>query len=113
MWMEYVFNHIHVAHHGKGSASLHKCAFKFCVQKADLAFFVGADGLGIAFALKRGNERSGLFLPLALRAYHFVALFYASKGHLARVRRADDYFAVGRSLYFVQQCRYVYHAWVR
>ena len=98
-----------VTQHGQGRARLHKRAFQICINMAYFPFFRGADGFGVTFALQRGHKGAGFFLPEALRAQGHVPLVQSGEGHAPRMRGADDDFAVGRGLDFVQQCGDIDH----
>lgn len=70
----------HVTQHGQRRARFHKLPFQLVMHKADLAFFRGADGLGIALALQGGDVGAGFFLPLALGACDRIAGLEIGKG---------------------------------
>ena len=87
-----------VADGGERGARLHVCPFQFAMDGADFALLDRVERLWVAFARDGGDERSGPFLPCAVRADDLVSQFERTEGHHTGMRSDDFLFLKGEAL---------------
>lgn len=88
---------------GERGARLHVCPFQFAMDGADFALLDRVERLRVAFARDGGDERSGPFLPCAVRADDLVSQLERTEGHHAGMRSDDFLFLKRGSLDFFEK----------
>ena len=88
---------------GERGARLHVCPFQFAMDGADFAFWTALSGFGLRSRVDGGDERSGPFLPCAVRADDLVSQLERTEGHDAGMRSDDFLFLKRGSLDFFEK----------